>query len=157
MAKKKGLDADVIEKERKVLELRLLGLTWDNIAKAVGYANASVAWKAYQRALVRTLQEPADEIRQQEVERLNRIMTPQMQRALNGDTQATNTVLKIMETRAKLLGLFAPTRIEAEVNQYTGGGDIDAGVARLAELVEQSNRKQVSLESREGESDTTAT
>lgn len=140
MAKKRGVnDAELIEKERKVLEMRLLGLSWDAIAANVGYASRGAAWNAYQRALTRTLQEPAAEVRQQELERLNRIMSAHIRNAMNGDVAATNTVLRIMDMRAKLLGLFAPTKLEAEVTSYQGGGDIDREVARLAALLEQSS------------------
>lgn len=135
MSKRKAPDAELIERERKVLDLRLLGLSWDAIAQASGYASRGAAWNAYQRALTRTLQEPADEVRQQELERLNRILTPQMRAALSGDTSAATTVLRIMDMRARLLGLYAPTKMQAEVTQYQGGGDIDAEVARLARLL----------------------
>ena len=57
MANTKGIDPEVIERERKVLEARLLGLPWETIAKEVGYASAGAAYNAYSRALVRTLRE----------------------------------------------------------------------------------------------------
>ena len=49
MAKGKS-DPAVIEKQKKVLELRRGGLTFDLIAERLGYANASGAHKAYQSA-----------------------------------------------------------------------------------------------------------
>ncbi len=142
----KPLDKELADKERKVLELRLLGLNWDAIAQSVGYASRAGAWKAYQRALERTIQEPADEVRQQELERLNRMMSPHIRNALNGDVQATTTVLRIMDMRAKLLGLFAPTKIEAEVTQYQGGGDIDREVARLAQILKERGDSEISMD-----------
>lgn len=148
MASKKMPSADVIERERKVLELRLLGLTWDSIATNVGYASAGAAWNAYKRALVRTLQEPAEELRQQEAERLNRMMTVHLQRAIQGDVPSATLVLRLMERRAKLLGLDSPTQIEAKTEvTYNGGGDIDAEVARLAQLLEQNSSSTSAMES----------
>lgn len=147
MAKKRKLTPEIAEKERKVLELRLLGLNWDSIAESVGYASRGAAWNAYQRALERTLQEPADEVRQQELERLNRIMTPHLRLALQGDVAATSIVLRIMDTRAKMLGIYAPVKSESksEVSVYTGGADIDAEVARLAKLLESDSSSSPNL------------
>ena len=56
-------DPEVVEKERKVLELRRAGYTFDDIARSVGYASPSGAFYALERALTRTLQQPADELR----------------------------------------------------------------------------------------------
>lgn len=149
MGRKKMPEPSVIERERKVLELRLLGITWEQIASTVGYASAGAAWKAYQRALVRTLREPAEEVRVQEAERLNRIMTVHLQRAIQGDVASANLVLRIMERRARLLGLDEPTKIEnkTEMTVYQGGGDIDAEVARLARLLEQNSGSKTDMES----------
>ena len=79
---------ETIEKERKVLEMRLLYATWNQIAEAAGFASAGAAYNAYKRALTRTLQEPADEIRQQERERLDRLAQVYLPQALRGDIEA---------------------------------------------------------------------
>ena len=138
MANTKGIDPEVIERERKVLEARLLGLPWETIAKEVGYASAGAAYNAYSRALVRTLREPAEEIRQQELERLDRMMTRFYNDAIRtGNPASASTTLRIMERRAKLLGLDAPTKIDSksEMTIYSGGGDIDAAVEELRKVL----------------------
>lgn len=131
---------EVIERERRVLELRLAGVTWDNIAQAVGYASRGAAYAAYQRGLKRTLQEPSDEIRVQERERLDRLTQfwyPKVfdpNSTLDDSAKATEKVLKIMERRAKYLGLDDQT-VKHEVTINEGGSEIDERVRQLAQLV----------------------
>jgi len=77
------------------------------------------------RALKKTLQEPADEVRTLEVERLDSLLNGLWQR--RHVPEITDRILRIMERRAKLLGLDAPTRTE-----LTGkdGGAIEVDDAR---------------------------
>lgn len=131
------LDPAVIEKEKKVLELRLMGVTFDVIAQQVGYASPGSAHNAYKRALLRTLREPAEELRELEVARLDRLLSGIWTKALRGEVSAVQAALKIMERRSKLLGLDAPQKIQAEVTNYDGGSDIDREVQRLADLLAQ--------------------
>jgi len=127
---------EVIEKERQVLELRRAGATYDEAARAVGYATPQGAYLAYHRALKRTLVEAgANEARQTELDRLDRLQRAIWPHALDGEIPAANTILRLMDRRAKLLGLDAPTRITADVTTYEGGTDIDREVQRLAQLL----------------------
>jgi hypothetical protein len=129
-------DPDLIEKERQVVELRRAGATYEECARAVGYATPQGAYLAYHRALKRTLLDAgADEARQVEIDRLDRLQRAAWPKALQGEVPAINSVLKIMERRSRLLGLDAPTRISADVTTYEGGTDIDREVARLADLL----------------------
>ena len=146
---------ETIEKERKVLELRLAHQSWENIAKAVGYASAGAAHNAYTRALKRTLQEPADEIRQQERERLDRLASIHYRNALTGDATATQLLLKIMDRRAKLLGLDAPAKQQVEVTTYEGGGELDREIQRLVDLLATNSSKQGSVDSRASKAEPT--
>lgn len=128
---------ETIEKERRVLELRLARYRWQDIATNVGYASAGAAFNAYKRALIRTLQEPAEEIRQQERERLDRIDNALYQRAITGDLPAIHALLKVMDRRAKLLGLDE-IKIKQDINITEGGNDFDERVKELAYLVAQN-------------------
>jgi hypothetical protein len=98
------------DKQRQALELRRAGATYDAIAQQLGYTHASAAKKAVERALMRTLQEPADDVRRLEVDRLDRLMLPWWRLATQAgpDQKATEVVLKIMARRAKYLGLDGP-------------------------------------------------
>ena len=71
--KRKSVPPEQFDKENKVLELRRSGETWERIALAVGYANASGAQKAYARVVSRVQRESVDEIRDLELDRLDRL------------------------------------------------------------------------------------
>jgi hypothetical protein len=135
---------ETVEKERRVLELRLAHQRWSDIAQAVGYASAGAAYNAYQRALKRTLQEPASEIREQERERLDRLASAHYANALRGDVPATQMLLRIMERRARLLGLDAPTKQQVEVTTYEGGTELDREIQRLVSLLQSEGGERTS-------------
>lgn len=129
---------ELVEKERQVLELRRAGATYEECARATGYATAQGAYLAYQRALKRTLVEAgADEMRELELDRLDRMQRAIWGRVVQGDDKAIMTALRILDRRARYLGLDAPTRIEAKVE--TDAGMIDREVARLVELLEKND------------------
>lgn len=114
--------ADVIERERRVLELRRAGVSFDVIATQVGYRDRGAAYKAYKRALARTLQQPAAELRDLEVDRLDRLLTAVWPKALRGDLAAVDRVLRVAERRARLLGLDAPV---SAVSASTPARDVE--------------------------------
>lgn len=102
---------DLTEKEAQVLELRKAGWTFERIAERLGYAQKSGAWKAYDRALTATLQEPADELRHLERERIDALFNAMYEVAVTkGSARHAEIALKAMERRAKLMGLDAPER-----------------------------------------------
>ncbi|MCP6652171.1 hypothetical protein NL518_29175, partial [Klebsiella pneumoniae] len=61
------------QKQRRALELRAAGKTFPQIAEELGYRSVSSAYGAVMRGLERTLQEPAEELRRLEAERLDRL------------------------------------------------------------------------------------
>lgn len=132
------------ERARRALELRRAGVTYDLIAQQLGYKDASVAYNTVKRALKRALQEPADDVRELELSRLDRMESVLWPQALQGDQGAIDRLLKIADRRAKYLGLDAPIRQEVEVTAYQGGTDIDREVERLAAQLKQ--RKAVTTE-----------
>ena len=140
MAKSK-VNPDTVDKEKKVLELRRGGLTFDLIAQRLGYASASGAHKAYMSACKRIVYEDVVEVRKSETDRLDIA-----QAAIWGDlTDTVNTdantraklvmaLMKIMERRARLLGLDMPTKAQVEVTTYDRN-TIDAEVERLVAIL----------------------
>jgi transposase-like protein len=102
-------DQAIAEKRRQALELRKAGYGFDDIARALGYANAGGAYKAVQQALKETLREPADEVRKLELERVDRLMRAIWPRAIGGDGESIDRVLRLMQRRAKYLGLDLST------------------------------------------------
>lgn len=122
----------VIQKETDALLLRRAGITYDVIAERLGYAHRSSARKAVNRALVRTQQDPADETRRLEVDRLDAIQAAHWREALNGNIASTAQILRVMERRARLLGLDAPTAVAADVTA-TGTVVVNFGIPRPTE------------------------
>ncbi len=99
---------DAAEKQRRALELRKAGVSFEKIAEQVGYASRSGAHKAVLTALRNTLREPADELRTMELERLDRMQAALWPQVQQGHQGAIDRVLRIMQRRADLLGLDAP-------------------------------------------------
>jgi len=102
---------------RQALELRMAGATYERIASALGISK-SAAHKAVARGMESLRENNAqtgDQLRDIELARLDRMLVGLWQQARNGDAQAVDRVLKIMERRAKLVGLEAPQQTEATV------------------------------------------
>jgi hypothetical protein len=138
---KSRVKPETLEKERKVLEFRRGGLTFDLIAERLGYASASGAHKAYLSACNRIVYEDVVEVRKSEMDRLDIA-----QAAIWGDLTDTQNVdantrarlvlalIKIMERRARLLGLDMPTKAQVEVSIYDRD-TIDDEVKRLVAIL----------------------
>lgn len=94
-----------VELEQKVLELRRAGVPFSEIATRLGYYDKGGAYKVYKAAMNRAYKEPVGELRALESDRLDRLQVARWGRALRGDAKAVDQVLKIMERRARLLGL----------------------------------------------------
>lgn len=104
----KRTDPEAAQRAAKAMQLRILGFTFDTIAKQCGFTNRGSAYNAVKRELQRTVRQPADELRTLEVERLDALLTAFMPKALKGDSWSCRRVLDIMERRSLLLGLDAP-------------------------------------------------
>lgn len=143
MTRKSATEAEVPEdigltlQERQVMDLRLAGKSFTVIAAEVGYAGPGSAYKALKRAMQKTLQEPADELRRIEGERLDRLFEVAFAKATGSGERALVAIdrcLQIQARRAALLGLDAPVRIEEHVITEDA---IDAEIRRLAEQMDE--------------------
>ena len=133
---------DVLEKEKRVLELRRGGLTFDLIAERVGYANASSAQKAYQRACSRVVYDDVVALRNAEMDRLDIAQAAIWNEVLQGTVSAVMALMKIMERRARLLGLDMPVKTQLEVTHYDRD-TIDAEVQRLVALLDSEQTRKM--------------
>ena len=104
--------AAIAARHLEALRLRQRGLTYDAIAERIGYANSSVAYKAVMLELKRQMKEPAEQVRELEIERLDRMLLALQPKIDAADTRAIDTALRLMERRARLLGLDAPQSID---------------------------------------------
>lgn len=142
MTRRRTTKPEVLAKEAEVVKLRRGGLTWDQIADRVGYRSPSAAHFAYQRAAKRIIQEDIESIRKTEGDRLDIAQSAIWNKVLQGDLPSVNTLLRIQERRARLLGLDQPFKQTIEVTNYDGNS-IDAEVARLASLLDSGPTSQV--------------
>jgi hypothetical protein len=106
--------AQAVIRQAEALKLRLTGADYAEIAKHLGYASPEGAWKAVRSGLKRTLQEPADQVRQLELDRCDRLLNAIWDRAIAGDGESIDRCLRIMRRRAQLLGLDAPKNMKLE-------------------------------------------
>ncbi len=132
MRSRSDIRAETIAREEKVLNLRKAGASFQAIAMQLGFKNSSGAHQAFVRAMKRSIIPHIDEIRDTELARLESLQLGLWSKAQSGDSRAAEVIIKIMERRAKLLGLDAPVRSTVTVITEDL---IDAEIARLeAEL-----------------------
>jgi hypothetical protein len=139
----------------QVLQARLTGASFEDIGRQLGVSDTR-AHQLYVDALRRTVQEPADQLREAEAQRLDLlqltatrilhgehvlvqggrpVLDPQSGRPYTDDgptLAAAGLLLRISESRRKLLGLDAPARVDAQVRgEVYSLTAIDAELARL--------------------------
>ncbi len=142
---------ETYKKEAQVLNLRRGGLTFDLIAQRVGYANPSVASQAYKRALKRIVYEEVESVRQVESDRLDLAQSAIWQGVTQGDIPSINTLLRIMQRRAALLGLDMPVKVQQEVTIHNGDSDLDREIQTLIKRLEGNGGDEDVLADGEGE------
>lgn len=128
-------------------QLRTAGATWTDIAKALGYKDASSA-QATVKQNKQTLIESKDEIVQQELERLDALQLVCWRTAQQGDLKAIALIIQLMGARAKLLGLekFSDASQDAKATFFIGGSE-EEYVAGL-EAVMSAHRPVIEHEER---------
>ena len=103
-----------LERERQSLDLRLTGLTYREIGEELKITEQG-AYKAVIRALEKIkdkIEEKAEEVVIIEIQRLDKLFLIAFKKAERGDLSAIDRCLRIMERRAKLLGLDTPSKHE---------------------------------------------
>jgi hypothetical protein len=141
---------EVVVRRTALLKLRREGVRYDDERiEALGYNSPDAARKDLSRALQAHRDEEAAEVsvyRQQENERLDALLEAAWPRATQPspvfdkernvvgeeiDMRAVDTVLRLMDRRAKLNGLDMPTKAEVT---GAGGGPLQMSQATTAEL-----------------------
>lgn len=137
------------EKRRRAVELRKAGATFDEIAAAPGpdgkplYASKGTAYKAVEQALREAVREPARELIELEVQRLDLLLRAIWPAVVRGHLGAVDRALRVAERRARLLGLDGP-----QVVQHSGpdGGPIPIDVSGMTEAEKQARLQQLVAE-----------
>src|ERR1035437_6943000 len=92
----------------RAVELRTAGLTYDQIAMELGYANRGTAYRVVSEALKAQTLEAVGELRNLEAERLDSLQLAMWQKAMDGDVPSAMAVLRCIMSRCRLLGLGGP-------------------------------------------------
>jgi hypothetical protein len=114
-------DLNETERQLKSLELRRTGAHYSDIATALGCSKAT-AYRDVKRHLDDVRQEcreKAEEINDIELERLDTALAAIWTKVEQGDCKSIETMLKIMERRAKMLGLDSPDKHEVRAGVAT--------------------------------------
>ena len=107
--------AKTAERRKRAIDMHLAGHTWQTIADKLGYATRGAAQKDVARALQVATQEllaSAAELRDRDLLTLAAMQTAFMPLAMDGDDKAARVILRIMERRARYMGLDAAKTIK---------------------------------------------
>jgi hypothetical protein len=130
------------ERRRAAVQLRISGKSWQEIADLLGYSSKGAACTDVRRALesaVKKLSIPLEAHRQLELDRLDAMQNALWADVLDGDTKAIDTSLKLMDRRAKLLGLDAPQRHELTLEAIDAAlADVEQQLAAARSEVEEA-------------------
>ena len=136
------------DRYREVVRMRAAGVTFDEIAKQVGYKSRSGAKEAYDRALKLYGQEAVADLRFLEGERLEQLWRRVFARIIAEPDMTTaemtslvNAAVKVSARKASLFGLDAPRQVEVA---GAGGGPLVTDVGQLLlERLEQLEQADV--------------
>ena len=140
MANATEVKATAAEKRKLALDLRRAGWAFDDIAAEVGYSNKGTAYKAVKQAIAEITRESATELLELELARLDDLQSGAYEAARSGDLFAIDRVLKIIDQRARFLGLY-------ERKPEDGAADVRGAIAGLlatmADALKDDNYGQV--------------
>lgn len=129
---------DSILKQSQALTLRKAGVSVQTIAETLGWNSHQAASKAIKAALMRTLREPADDLRELEMARLDDMLKAISPHVAAGNLTAIDRALKIMERRAKLVGLDTPAKLDVTSN----GKEIKAYIGWTPDEWDKDDKKE---------------
>lgn len=106
---------DRAKRRSNALELRGAKVTFEEIANRLGYSSAQHAHRDVMKAIVDLVETPAKDVVAEELASLDRVQQTLWPMVRRGDLSAVDRLLKVMERRARYLGLDQPDRIQAEI------------------------------------------
>lgn len=105
--------AKAIERQKKIaeaMELRLIGYSYPKIAEELG-VDVSTAFRYVDEGMAQIIREPAEKVLQMELDRCDLIQSAFLPGATQGDLNAAAAVDRVMDRRARYLGLNKPTKV----------------------------------------------
>jgi hypothetical protein len=139
-----------IETQWRAAQLRAAGATFREIGETLGI-DPSWARTLVLRALEAAQYEAADMMRVQEGLRLDRLQRAFWPQAVAGDDRAAKIILRTMDRRARLFGLDAPVKVQAEM--VYDGAELEREVAELERQLESLEDRPPDLDPQTGEAD----
>jgi hypothetical protein len=137
-----GLPVITGDKAEQGYELKKQGKTWGEVARIVGYDSPAAARVETTRWLtsvaVNGSIERREEILELELERLDSLLNAVWDQAMDGDTKAVDSALKVINTRAKLLSLdqLTATSVTQNFNTVVVDGSSSKDFISQLKLVE---------------------
>lgn len=129
-ARKIARDVAVREREARVIQWRTQGMKWDDVAAREGYANAGGAYKAFIRGMRRIPAQAIDEHRRLQLEVIDAGVSALWPAYTQGKGYAIEKMMMLMDRKARLLGMDAPTRHQVTVSDQMTA-EIEALAAEL--------------------------
>jgi hypothetical protein len=112
----------IADRRTKLLQMRLAGVDFTTIADRLDYSSPAAARKDFTRTMRETLdleQETANELREVELQRLDRLQAAAWAEAARGELKAIETVLRVIDRRCRILGLYAAVQVDATITEVT--------------------------------------
>lgn len=124
----KSRDIARAERDANIVRLRKAGYSYDEIGAQVGLTKGAISkiLHRYMDGHYSRTAEDIDSLVATEQARLDQLWRGIYPAAMSGNLGAVDRCIKIMERRARLLGLDAPNKVAptdpSGANEYTGGG-----------------------------------
>ena len=123
-----------LQRRQEATRLRMAGLSFREIAQRVGVTPRR-AWVMVQESLSemrRDIEGNVAELRAMELARLDVAQAALWKRVLAGEDGAVSSLIRIMDRRAKLLGLDAPQQVAQTLSiEYDSGKRVESAFALL--------------------------
>lgn len=131
-----------LERHSQALELRKAGATYQQIGDAMG-VNLETARRWVKQAMEGLIREPAEELRQLQMERLNTMLMVIWQEVRQGNLPAIDRALRIMGDQRALMGLDqvkVEKKEEVRVQINTSPDDYITALREIREAQEAAQR-----------------
>jgi len=118
-------DIAIAERNKKILDLRIGGMSFPAIARQVGLSGPGAVFKIYRKLIREVYRESAEEALTLEIEKTNRVHMALFPRAIGSkdlppDYKAVDCLVKVWSRYDSLLGIDARTVIQIEQHRDHG-------------------------------------
>ncbi|WP_411092298.1 hypothetical protein [Streptomyces sp. 049-1] len=127
MSASKAKRAQVAERRTKAIAMVLAGVDYDTIAERLGYASRGAAHTDVDRALsanLTSLKDKAQQLREVQAMRYQRLLAAVWPKALKGDLKAVETAARLVDRVVKLWGLAEPDKLDLDVTGQITAEDL---------------------------------